>query len=294
MPEQSHSLRPRITKDEILSNFDLILIDAYGVLVRSEGALPGAAEFIAELNELKKPYYIVTNDVSRLPDRCALFYAQCGLLIPESRVLTAGLAIKPSFERHGLVEPVCLTLGTVDTHAYVKRAGGVSAGPAEFGRLADFDAVIIGDDSGFDFLPTLNETLNLIHRKILSGSLPRLLLANPDLLYPKAQNAFGFTSGAIARLLELGIEHLHPGLNLRFEVLGKPSPTLFEMALTMTGIPKARTLMLGDQLHTDICGANRCEIATVLLLTGVTTPFATAHMGELYTPTYVLNSLRFS
>lgn len=46
---------------------------------------------------------------------------------------------------------------------------------------------------------------------------------------------------------------------------GKPSRKGFQEALRQTGIPAENTLMVGDQIFTDIMGANRAGIATVLV-----------------------------
>ena len=48
------------------------LLDAYGELVRGGGALPGAVEFIEWLNRSGKPYFILTNNVAKLPATAAV------------------------------------------------------------------------------------------------------------------------------------------------------------------------------------------------------------------------------
>lgn len=45
--------------------------------------------------------------------------------------------------------------------------------------------------------------------------------------------------------------------------VGKPNVSIFEYALTKTGSQKAETLMVGDNLLTDILGANRAGIKSV-------------------------------
>jgi len=55
----------KITIEKLMANYSVLLLDAYGVLVHSSGALPGAARLIDSLNRNKKAYYIVTNDVDK-------------------------------------------------------------------------------------------------------------------------------------------------------------------------------------------------------------------------------------
>jgi hypothetical protein len=50
-------------------------------------------------------------------------------------------------------------------------------------------------------------------------------------------------------------------------VVGKPAPTLFEQAAKRRGA--ARPLVIGDRLDTDIEGANRASMPSLLVLTGV-------------------------
>ncbi len=46
---------------------------------------------------------------------------------------------------------------------------------------------------------------------------------------------------------------------------GKPGTKGFQQALRQTGIPASEALMVGDQIFTDILGANRAGIRTVLV-----------------------------
>ena len=53
---------PEITVEELMDRYAVLLLDAYGVLMHSSGALPGAVELIAELERRGKPFYVLTND----------------------------------------------------------------------------------------------------------------------------------------------------------------------------------------------------------------------------------------
>ena len=57
-----------ITIKSILEKYDIILLDAFGVLVDDEGALPHAREFITHLNQLEREYFILTNGSKFLPE----------------------------------------------------------------------------------------------------------------------------------------------------------------------------------------------------------------------------------
>lgn len=273
----------------LLERHRVFLIDAYGVLVTSAGAIPGARDFVLELKRRGLSYRVLTNDASRLPETAAAFYHASGLDIDPGLVITAGDAIGAALnERHGQ-EARCLVLGTDETQAIVERAGHQSVA---IELEAEFDALVIGDDSGFDFLTTMNTVLSALHRQTNRGRLPSLLLANSDLLYPRGSGRYGFTSGAMARLLEQGLQQLHPDLEARFETIGKPARRLFDLAIEQTRAGPGEAVMLGDQLHTDVRGAHNAGIASALVATGLTRLPLPNGLSRDMTPTYLLEHLR--
>ena len=54
-------------------------------------------------------------------------------------------------------------------------------------------------------------------------------------------------------------------------VIGKPSPTLYQMALKRLAAAPEQTLVLGDRMETDILGAVLLGLKSALVLSGVTT-----------------------
>jgi HAD superfamily hydrolase (TIGR01450 family) len=276
------------TVNELIEKHDLFLIDAYGVLMTSEGPLPGAPEFLHQLQHAGKDYFILTNDASRTPENCAKVYTERGFTVPVEKILSAGVAINEAFRAQNLSGARALVLGTPDTKECVRRAGG---SVLEITQDADYDVLVIGDDSGFDFVKTMNDLLTATHRLAQKGKIPKFFLANPDLLYPKGKDAFGFTSGSLAKFLEIGLLDLHPSKPFHFEVLGKPAPLLFNLARKKSSAAPGRTIMFGDQLHTDIAGANRAGIHSALLATGITQLPLPAQLPSDQTPTFVLTSL---
>lgn len=55
----------------------------------------------------------------------------------------------------------------------------------------------------------------------------------------------------------------------RATVVGKPSPLMFRMALRNGGCSAEEAVMIGDQLDTDVEGATRAGIDSILVLTGI-------------------------
>ncbi len=46
---------------------------------------------------------------------------------------------------------------------------------------------------------------------------------------------------------------------------GKPQPGGYQKALALCGVRASQAVVIGDQIFTDICGANRCGIASILV-----------------------------
>ena len=57
----------------------------------------------------------------------------------------------------------------------------------------------------------------------------------------------------------------------RAVMIGKPSPRMFKLALQRSEEKPNRAVMVGDQLETDLLGAHRAGVHTILVLTGVET-----------------------
>lgn len=255
---------PIITMDALRRRYPALLLDAYGVLVHGDGPVPGAAELIRTLNAAGQRYLVVTNDASRLPETAARRYAMLGLEIPAENVLTSGSLIAPCFRELGLGGARCAVLGPPDSVRYVEQAGGRPVSPGE-----PFDVLVIGDESGIEpFLDVLDAVLTALLRRVDTGGKVHLLLPNPDLLYPRGGGAVGVTGGAIAAVFEAVIAERYPARDdLRFHRLGKPRPALFTEAIRRTGTRDV--VMIGDQLATDIAGANRAGIDSALFVGGL-------------------------
>lgn len=259
---------PEITIDEALARYDVLLFDAFGVLVRTDGPLPGAAALIARLHEIDKPYTIVTNDASRSIATTAARFASFGMPIPASRIITSGSLIGDYIQAHGLAGARCLTLGSPDALASVADAGGVLVEPGD--TDAPIAALCLADIPRRGLIEALEGTVTTLLATIDAGHAPHLVLPNPDLIYPRSADRYGLTAGAFAHMILGILEDRYPGRTFRFERLGKPHPFIFERAMAQhPGTPLDRVLMIGDQLPTDILGARRFGIDAALVRTGL-------------------------
>ena len=274
-----------INIEKLTARYSVLLLDAYGVLVHTAGALPGAAQFIDTLNRTKKPYYILTNDASKLPATSAELFQSFGLAIAPDSIITSGSLLTDYFARHQLKDLPCAVLGPEDSARYVELAGGRVVAAQD-----PFEVLVIGDESGYPFLETIDTVLSGLFNTFDSGANVHLVLPNPDLIYPKADQGFGIASGSIALILEAALQRRYPWRpELKFTRLGKPHAAIFKAALERSNT--MNMVMIGDQLETDIRGALEFGLDAVLVGTGIATIMPDEADRSLQ-PTYFLDSLK--
>lgn len=281
--------RQPITISQLIARHDVLLFDAYGVLVRSDGAIKGAPELIAHLNAIAHPYFVLTNDASRLIPTSVKRYHDAGLAIPQDRVITSGSLLTRYFADNDLVGAPTLALGRGDAAAYVDEAGGVRVELAEDARV---NVVVIGELTGPTLQRDLELTLTVIVRHLDAGEPLHLVVPNPDLIYPRSEHSFGLTAGSAARLLEAILHERYPGRAVMFDRLGKPHPFIYEEGLVRAGITdRRRAVMIGDQLATDVAGALRVGLEAALVTTGLIALEQLPEGAWPAEPTYLLHDL---
>jgi len=259
---------PRITRRELVAAYDVVLLDAYGVLLDADGPLPGARDLLADLRAAGREFYILTNDASRTVPETEAAYRRKGLDIPAARIVTSGSLLPGYFARHALAGCRCAVLGPEGSRQNVAAAGGV---PVDVTADADADVLVVCDETGYPFLETVDAALSLVWRALDLRREIHLLLPNPDLIFPKGGGRYGLTAGSIALCLEaaLRLRHDVPAAPA-FRRLGKPHSEMFAEAARRAG--GGRMVMIGDQLETDIRGAIDFGIDAALVGSGVTRP----------------------
>lgn len=279
---------PQIALELLIERYDGFLLDAYGVLLDDTGPLPGAVDFLARLDALGKPWLIVTNSASRLPERLAADFTAQGLALRADQLLTSGMLLEGYFAAAGLAGARCLLLGPQSAQGYVSRAGGELVSPD---RTPDAEVLIIADQQGVRWPEDLNAALNLIMQRRANGQPLHALLCNPDLMFPCAPGQFSLTAGAMALLLEQVISTHTPEPPFEFLRLGKPNRPIFDAARQRLGVE--HLVMIGDQLGTDIRGGRDAGLDTVLVSTGLAggAPRLTTDGSDPPRPTWHLANL---
>lgn len=253
-----------VTTDELCQRFDGFLLDAYGVLVDSDGILPGAHDFLERLRSLNKPFRVISNDASTTPEAKVERWASRGLFLEPEHLLTPWQVLASENTPLSLDGLGCFLIGTPLSRMMLWSAGGELVDTAKA-----LDALVIADEVDDHVLHRCDEALTLVSEAIRLGRDPKLVLVNPDLIYPSARG-FGFTSGSLALMFEAALERLFQR-PFRFQPIGKPESYLYELGLSQLGLPRERVCMIGDQLETDVAGALKVGLSAVLIGTGVST-----------------------
>lgn len=268
------------TAEELLEIYDNFLLDAFGVIVNADGAIPHAKEFIAELKKRNKTYYILSNGSKFLASKSAVSYQNRGIDIPKNQVITSGSLLHDWFTNNPENTKVKV-LGPESSIELVQWAGGE---PTED---ESYTALIICNQDGFKFPEDIDKAISVIASKVKSGSTIKLVLPNPDLIYPST-SGYGVTSGSIAGIIENALKIILGDEAPKFEMLGKPYTPIFDKALSKLS---GKTCMIGDQYETDVLGANEAGISSVLVETGICKRLPTEALGKNRTPDYVLKDL---
>jgi HAD superfamily hydrolase (TIGR01458 family) len=223
-----------------------ILLDVDGVLHVSGQLLPGARDAIAELRRAGHRLRFVTNNTTRSRSTLAAELRAAGIELDDSELQTTAAAAARALAGRRVLALVMVAL--------VPDLDGIEL----VGDGAD--AVLLG---GAD---ETEETGRVFSYMNLARAFGEVELGAD--LYCLHKNRWWQTSRG--PLLDSGafVAGLEYACGVEATVLGKPSPTYFEAALEALDAEPELTWMVGDDLDSDIAGAQRYGLRTVLVRTG--------------------------
>lgn len=232
----------------LVDDFDVILLDAYGVLNVGDTPVPGAPGRVKALQRAGKRVMVLTNGASFPAVHALAKYHRLGYDFTIDNVI----ASRDMLLAH-LAGQAPLRFG-----AMAHKASALDELGGDVHLLDDNRA---GYDRAEGFLLIGTQEWSEARQDMLVESLrqnPRpVLVGNPDLVAPY-EHGFTLQPGLYGHRLagETGIEPVF---------LGKPFAGMFAEAQRRIGhVPPARVLMVGDTLHTDILGAAAMGFKTLL------------------------------
>ena len=249
-----------------MKHYEGYLIDLDGTMFRGTDEIQGAKEFVDELNKRHIPHLFLTNNSSRTLEQTAEKLRGFGIEAQVEQVITASLATA-AFIKEKLTSRRAFVVGQTGLISALEEAGI---------ELTDQEAeiVVMGIDR--------NVTYEKITRAALNAQKGAYLLAtNPDIKVPTER---GFTPGNGA-FVEL-VSHVS---GKKPTHVGKPQPFMMEFALQKLGIPREKTIMVGDNYETDIMAGIQSGLDTLHVQTGVTSEEELAKYPKQ--PTYSVRTL---
>lgn len=254
-----------------ITRHDAVLFDLDGVLYAGSRAVPGAPEVVAAVREAGLRVAFVTNNAARTPAVVAEHLSSLGVLAAPGDVVTsAQAAAKLLAERVPPGSPVLLVGGEGLVVALLE----CGLRPVASARDAPV-AVVQG------FSPDVGWRLLAEGTYAVRSGIP-WVASNLDLTVPTDRGLApgnGTLVGVVAQAT--GLQPI---------VAGKPQVKLITEAIARTGA--GSPLAVGDRLDTDIVGANRAGVPSLLVLTGVTTPADLLLAAPDARPTFVAADLR--
>jgi NagD protein len=222
-------------------------MDMDGVLVHEETPVPGADRFLARLNELGRPYLVLTNNSIYTPRDLAARLRLSGLDVSEGVIWTSAMATARFLEQQ-----------RPGGSAFVVGESGVTTALHDAGYTTtdrDPDYVVLGETRTYSF-----ERITRAIRLIQAGA--RFIATNPDPTGPSPDGTLPAT-GSVAALISRAT-----GKDPYF--VGKPNPLMVRSALNALEAHSESTVMLGDRMDTDIVSGLEAGLETILVLSGIT------------------------
>jgi HAD superfamily hydrolase (TIGR01458 family) len=246
-----------------------ILFDLDGVLYNSDRLITGAVEAVRWVQQHRIAHLFVTNTTSR--SRVALVekLTSMGFSISGSQILTPAVAAA-EWLRMRRAEQIALF---VRASARLEFAG-LPCLPDHVEHGASY--VIIGDLGECWDYRTLNRAFRLLHQ-------------NPEaLLIALGMTRYWMTEEGIS--LDVGpfVAALEHAIGRKALVFGKPAAAFFCAGAEKLALAPAQVLMIGDDIQTDIGGAQAAGLKGALVKTG---KFRPADLDGSITPYVVLDSI---
>ena len=240
------------------------LIDLDGTLYFKGEPYPGAIETVNYLRQEAYQLRFLTNTTAKTPKMLHEQMQALGFDIYENEIFNATYACllylraQPDVRCHFMVDDA--------VKAFFKEIPIDDNAP---------DFVVVGDyGEGFDF-----HALNHAFRLLMNGA--ELIALQKGLYWFSSEGIF-LDCGAFVTLLETAA-------GKTAKVIGKPSETFFEIALDSLQLSRYEAIVVGDDITSDILGAQTMEMRSILVKTGKFEP--SQLKNPVAKPTWVLESI---
>jgi HAD superfamily hydrolase (TIGR01450 family) len=239
-----------VVDKKIWNQYDLLLADLDGVVYEGSVAIKNAVETLNKIVENNIPVGYVTNNSSRKPETIVAQLVELGLTSNPEDIISSGQTAVELLQTKISAGAKVLVVGGEGLRARVLSGG--------------FEVVSSSDDKPEaviqGFAPDVSwKDLAEAAYSIQNGAI--WVATNNDWTLPQ-EKGLAPGNGTLVGAVHTAVGQLPI-------VAGKPETAIFQTAINLFQPNKA--IFVGDRLDTDILGANRAAIDSVLVLTGVST-----------------------
>ena len=229
----------------IADSYDLFFIDLWGVIHNGINLYKDSVEVLDNLSEAKKEFILLTN-APRPNENVINFLKKLGLKKYFNNVFTSGEAAqKYLFNELG------------------KRKFFHIGPPRDFDLFKNIEKnnVLNIEDADYFLCTGLFEDqendLDYYKKLLLNHTSKKMICTNPDLIVDRGEER-EYCAGSVAKSFE----------EIKGEVIyfGKPHPPVYNLS---TNIINKKVLCIGDNLNTDIKGANIQNFDSLLITNGI-------------------------
>jgi phospholysine phosphohistidine inorganic pyrophosphate phosphatase len=246
-----------------------ILFDMDGVLYNADTLIPGATEAVTWVQAQRIPHLFLTNTTSKSRAALSEKLLTFGIPVHEAEILTPAVAAAAYLRAH-YAEAISLFLRP---SARIEFAG-LPCLPDDAERGASH--VVLGDLGDLWDYRTLNRAF-------------RLLYHNPDAqLIALGMTRYWMSPDGIALDVAPFVAALEHACGRKALVLGKPATPFFHAAIEQLGLPATEILMIGDDIESDIAGAQAAGLKAALVQTG---KFRPSDLQTNIQPDHILTSI---
>ena len=246
-----------------------VLFDMDGVIYNEDAPIPGAADAVRWAVSNGIPHLFVTNTTSKARKALVEKLHRMGIETSPSTILTPSVAASDWLR----TQPAG-ALALFVRRAVREEFEGFSL--VDEGAETGAAYVVIGDlGHEWDF-KTLNRAFRLLHHQPQA----RLIALGMTRYWQTAEGASLDVAPFVAAL-----EH---ATGRQPQVFGKPAEAFFRAAADQLRLDRHEILMIGDDIHTDISGAQSAGLRGALVRTG---KFRPADLEGQVKPDAVLESL---
>ena len=269
----------QLTAAALCTVYDVGLLDLDGVVYRSGHAIDHAAQSIRRAVHAGMRMAYVTNNAARTPAEVAANLRTFELKVADAEVVTSAQAAANMLIGQILPGAAVLAVGGPGVAAALNAAGFVPVLPHQTKAPRDGAGALVAVVMGFGVDVSWRDLAEAAYA-VEAGAI--FVATNTDSSIP--------TSRGVAPGNGTLVSAVSVATGVNPQIAGKPYNPLMQQSIDRTAATSP--LVVGDRLDTDIDAANRLELPSLLVLTGVTDAPTLLSAPPMLRPTFLAADLR--